>query len=169
MVRSIAFSIFILLCFALFESAILSNIIFLPAVPDFLLLCVVYFSVHNGRFYGTITGFIAGLFFDFLTAAPVGLHCLLRTISGYSFGFFNKILNVEGFLLPAFIGFCATLYKVLLLFVISQFFPNSVRMYNICSIVFVAELIMNTVFTPFIFRFLDIFKRNIFITSENIA
>ena len=33
--------------FALFEAAILSNLLFLPVMPDFLLLCTLYFSVPN--------------------------------------------------------------------------------------------------------------------------
>ena len=70
MIRAYFTAAFILLCFALFESAILSNVRFLPAVPDFLLLCVLYFSYNGGRMFGVATGYTSGLFLDFLTAAP---------------------------------------------------------------------------------------------------
>ena len=83
MLKSFSVSALILLCFSLLETAILSNISVLPAVPDLVLLCVLYFSLINGRMYGESTGFISGLFLDFLSGAPFGFNCVLRTLIGY--------------------------------------------------------------------------------------
>ena len=79
MIRRWITIICILLVAALLETALLSNIIFLPAVPDLLLLIVLYLSVYNGSLTGETAGFVSGLMLDFLTAAPLGLNCLLRT------------------------------------------------------------------------------------------
>ena len=43
MLKSTLVSFAILLIVSLFESAILSNIIYFPAIPDILLLCSMYF------------------------------------------------------------------------------------------------------------------------------
>ena len=45
MLKSTLVSFAILLIVSLFESAILSNIIYFPAIPDILLLCSMYFSL----------------------------------------------------------------------------------------------------------------------------
>ncbi|WP_191014846.1 rod shape-determining protein MreD [Treponema zioleckii] len=169
MIKNILVSVLILVCFALFQSAVLSNIIFLPAVPDFLLLCVVYFSVNNGRLFGISTGFASGLIMDFLSASPVGLHCLMRTVLGYVSGLFNKTININGFFLPAFLAFCSTVLKIVTLFIISFFFPISLSLNRAYLSTFGAELIMNTLLCPFLFKFLGIFKNLIFLDPEKVS
>ncbi|MBQ7158311.1 MAG: rod shape-determining protein MreD [Treponema sp.] len=153
--------------FSLFEAAILSNIMFLPAVPDFLLLCSLYFSVQNGTLFGTTTGFISGLFLDFLSAAPFGLNCLLRTIIGYVGGLFQKTLNINGILLPMLFGFVATLVKALVIWLIALFYPLGIQTYELFSVTFVVELLLNTILAPITFRFLDLFAH--IITVEKIV
>lgn len=169
MIRSFLTSFLILLCFALFETAILSNIHFLPAIPDFILICSLFFSFNNGRLLGVTNGFISGLFLDFLTAAPLGLHCLVRTIIGYICGVFNKTLNLNGIFLPALIGFCATILKAFFIWVISIFFPISIDSSTFLSFTFLFELIANTILTPIVFKFLSIFKRTLILNTEKVS
>ena len=54
-------SLLIILIAALIENAILSNIVYLPAVPDLCLICVLFISLHNGRLFGESCGFFSGL------------------------------------------------------------------------------------------------------------
>ena len=169
MVKSFSISALILLCFVIFESAILSNMLFLPAIPDFLLIVTLYLSVHNGRLFGVTTGFVSGLFLDFLSVSPFGLHSLLRTIIGYFFGIFSKTLNINGIFLPIFIGFTATLFKMLFIFIISVFFQNSIVPYSVFSAGFLFELASNSLLTPFVFKFLDIFSEIIKLNPEQVS
>ena len=104
MIKSFSLSVFILLVAALLESAILSNIAILPAIPDLSLICVLYFSLHNGKFIGETTGFVSGLFLDFLSGAPFGLNCLLRTLIGYIGGLFSRTVNSDGFFIAILLG-----------------------------------------------------------------
>lgn len=150
-----------LLGFTLIEKGILSNIIFLKNIPDFIFLCSIYFSVQNGRLFGSLTGFTGGLFLDFLTPCPFGFNCLLRTILGYFFGFFNKTLNINGFLFPVLVGFVGTLIKFFLLKLICVFYPNISIQYSIISIEFLEEILFNSFFAPLVFRFLDLFKKSL--------
>ena len=48
----------------IFETAILSHIRFLPALPDLILILVVYIALHNGTVAGVTAGFFSGLIFD---------------------------------------------------------------------------------------------------------
>ncbi|MBP3773347.1 MAG: rod shape-determining protein MreD [Treponema sp.] len=169
MIKAFSISVLILLCFAVFESAILSNLLFLPAIPDFLLIFTLYVSVHNGRLFGVSAGFVSGLFLDSLSMSPLGLHCLLRTIIGYISGIFNKTLNMNGIFLPILIGFLGTLLKVLLIFVISVFFQDSVLPYSLFSKTFLFELLANSLLTPLVFKFLDVFSNVILLNPEKVS
>ncbi|AEE16781.1 rod shape-determining protein MreD [Treponema brennaborense] len=157
MIRAFVSSLFLLLLCALVETALLSNIMLLPAVPDLLLITVLFVSVYNGSLLGETAGFCSGLFLDFLSAAPLGLNCLLRTVIGFAAGLFHKSLNVSGFMIPAVLGFIATVFKALLLYVVSFFFPNGVIAYDLFSAAFVFELTVNTLLTPAVFAFLRLF------------
>ena len=157
----------VLLCSALFESSILSNLTFLPAIPDISLICVLFLALHNGKLYGEGTGFISGLMLDFLSSGPFGFNCLLRTLIGYTAGWFNKTLNTEGFFVSMFLGFCATLIKGLYILFIHLLFPKTSMIYNPLSFVFLFELIFNTILTPFIFKFLNLFKKSLILNPEN--
>ena len=73
MLRAFFSSSVILLFVSVFEAAVLSNIVFLPALPDLSLICVLFFSINNGKIIGETTGFVSGLFLDFLSACPIEL------------------------------------------------------------------------------------------------
>ena len=57
MIRSFLSSSLILLCAAVLESAVLSNMTILPAIPDLSLICVLFFALNNGKILGETTGF----------------------------------------------------------------------------------------------------------------
>lgn len=168
MIKSVLISSIILLFCSLIESAVLSNISLLPAVPDLCLICVLYFSLHNGKIAGECTGFISGLFLDFLSSAPFGLNCLLRTVLGYGGGIFAKIFNTDGILIPAVLGAGATAVKDVIILFISFLFPSSVVSYNPFSFMFLFELCANAFLTPIIFKLLGIFKNLIVLNPENV-
>lgn len=166
MLRSYLFSIFILLCAVLIETAVLSNITVLPAIPDLLLICTLYFSLNNGAVFGQSMGFISGLFIDFMSGAPFGLNCLVRTLLGYTSGLFKKVLNINSFFVLFLIGLGGTVVKALFIYLASIFFPNMVSPYSIFSLVFVFELGFNAFLTPFIFKFLGCFSKFIIVADK---
>ncbi|MCR5495482.1 MAG: rod shape-determining protein MreD [Treponema sp.] len=159
MTKSIFFSVIILLVISVFDSAILSNITFLPAVPDFLMLAVIYMSLKNGRGYGTTVGFISGLFWDSLTGCPFGFNCLLRSLLGYFPGFFSKTINYSGFFIPAAFGLLATISKIFATWIISLFYPNLIVNYDILSFSLLFELLCNTFLAPLVFKILGYFSK----------
>ena len=159
MVKSLIFSTLILFVATIIETSVLSNISFLLVVPDLVLICTIYFSFLNGRMYGEISGFISGLFLDFITGVPFGLNCIFRTLIGYLFGLFSQTIIVSGIIIPMISVGIGTLGKQLLLFLISLFFPKiGLNIYGIISYQFLFEFTANIILAPFIFKFLSFFK-----------
>lgn len=164
MTKSILISTFILLCTTIIESSILSNITFLYIVPDLILMCSIYFSMINGRLFGETTGFISGLFLDFITGVPFGFNCLLRTIIGYIFGFFAGSIIISGIIMPMLTVGIATVGKYILVWLISIFFPT-IHSAGLISYDFLFEFIENIILAPFMFKFLSLFINSLSITS----
>ena len=167
MFKSFLCSFLILLCSVIVETSILSNISFLPAVPDLALICVLYFSFLNGKNYGQVSGFLSGLLLDFLSGSPLGFNCLYRTVIGYLSGVFRRTINASGFIVPSVIGLLATILKVFLIWLISLFF-KSIKIYNIFPFSFLFELVMNVLLTPLMFKFLNSFRRILNIHEEEL-
>ena len=167
MFKSFLCSFLILLCSVIVETSILSNISFLPAVPDLVLICVLYFSFLNGKNYGQVSGFLSGLLLDFLSGSPLGFNCIYRTVIGYLSGVFRRTINSSGFIVPSVIGLLATILKVFLIWLISLFF-KSIKIYNIFTFSFLFELVMNVLLTPLMFKFLNSFRRILNIHEEEL-
>ena len=169
MIKSFLSSVFILLCAAIIQAAILSNMAILPAIPDLSLICILYFSIQNGKLMGETTGFVSGLLLDFLGAGPFGLNCLIRTGIGYVTGLFNRTINTDGIIIPALLGLAATVAKALLLFLLSYLYPTAVMRYNPFSWLFLFELCANVILSPIMFKFLGILKKILVLRPESVA
>ena len=159
----------LLLVVALIEKAILSNLLFLPAVPDLSMICILFISLHDGRFVGESTGFISGLLLDFLGSGPFGLNCFYRTLFGYLSGALNKILNTRSFFLPLLFGLIACAAKALLLLLVEILFPFVNIDFSPFTWPFVFECIENTVLTPFFFMLLNLFDKSLILKPESIV
>ena len=70
-----------------FGTAILSHIQLLPALPDLILILVVYIALYNGTAAGITAGFFSGLIFDFLSPYSdfFMVCCMGNTMCGASF------------------------------------------------------------------------------------
>ena len=121
--RNFITSVLFILSFLFFETSILSNVSFLPVIPDFLLLFTVYVSIQKGCLQGETIGFSSGLLIDFVSSAPLGFNALLRTIIGFICGLFHLTIGTTGIFTPMIIGVVATGLKVLFTYFISFFFP----------------------------------------------
>lgn len=168
MTRSFLTSFFILFCTVLIESAILSNITVLPALPDLLLICVLYISCLNGKTAGVASGFVSGLLLDFISGAPLGFNCLFRTIIGYIAGFIGQSINFTGIIMPAVICGAGTLLKAILIWIIAHCYPGIFNAgLSVFNIEFLFEILFNIVLGPFIFKFLSLFRSTISLRPED--
>jgi rod shape-determining protein MreD len=79
----------------------------LNITPDLVLISVVYISVSEGKIFGSITGFIAGLTIDLISGSFLGLMALSYAVAGFVAGGFysegGKFLSKINFLIIIFI------------------------------------------------------------------
>ncbi len=153
-------------CFLILETAVISNLTFLPAIPDFLLIITLFVALNNGSLLAESTGFVSGIMLDFLSASPLGLNALLRTILGFIAGFFHDVLNATSVLLQIIYGAVATVLKAIIVYLISLFFTGVVS-YSLFSQIFLTEVLLNALFTPIIFKFLSLFSEFIIVRPES--
>jgi rod shape-determining protein MreD len=142
---------------SLIEAAILSNLMFLPVVPDLVLLVIVYVSFQNSSITGSTTGFIGGLFLDFLSASPIGLNAFTMTTTGFIFGKSSGSFNLNKIFIPAIMGCSATIMKAVLSWVLSLFFGSGILLYKFAGSTLWFEILANTLCAPLIFAFLGLF------------
>ena len=166
MVKSFFSSTLTMFCFLLLETAVFSNLTFLPAIPDFLLIISLFIALNNGSLLAESTGFVSGFMLDFLSASPLGLNALLRTILGFIAGLFHDVLNVSSVFLQIVYGAVFTILKAIFVYFISLFFSGVVA-YSLFSQIFLTEVLLNAIFTPLIFKFLSLFSDFIIVKPES--
>ena len=140
-----------------FETAILSHIRFLPALPDLILILVVYIALHNGTVAGITAGFFSGLIFDFLSLAPMGLHSFVFTALGFLYGILYRKYNVRRFFFPLILGLSATFLKAGILLVLHVLFGQGIQVYNLLAVSFWIEVVENALCAPLLFMLLGLF------------
>ena len=140
-----------------FETAILSHIRFLPALPDLILILVVYIALHNGTVAGITAGFFSGLIFDFLSLAPMGLHSFVFTALGFLYGILYGKYNVRRFFFPLILGLSATFLKAGILLVLHVLFGQGIQVYNLLAVSFWIEVVENALCAPLLFMLLGVF------------
>ncbi len=150
---------------SLFQAIVLSGLVFLPAVPDLVLLVVLYVSFMNSSVIGSTSGFISGLLLDFLSAAPIGLNAFIKSSTGFLVGNLTGMFNLNKVFIPCFMAACATLYKAILVWILSLFFGPGVLVYVLYGKMLYAEMLVNVLFAPVIFGFLSVFS-SLFISRD---
>ena len=142
---------------SLVSATILSNIAFLPVVPDLVLVLIVYVSFANGTVVGTTAGFFSGLLLDFLSAAPIGLNACTKTLTGFIAGKFTGSFNLDRVAIPFAMGVVATVLKAVSILVLSFFFGPGIVTYRVVGADFWLELFANGVSTPVVFSLLAMY------------
>ena len=72
------------------QTTIIPLFAFLNAVPDLILILLVFYSILYGQIYGTILGFVFGFLFDLITGSLLGSAMLAKTMSGFIAGYFSN-------------------------------------------------------------------------------
>lgn len=169
MIKSSIWAFVFSFCLLIIETALLSNLTVLPVVPDLLLLCLLFVSVYNGTVFGEVHGFLSGFILDLLSASPLGLNSLMRTVIGFVAGLFKESFNMDKVFFPALLASAATLSKAVLLLVLSFFFGEKISVYRFGESVFWIELCMNAILAPLMFWFLSLFTSILIVKPKNIG
>lgn len=166
MIKNIVWTLLFTLAAILLQSTLLTRLPF-PAVPDLALEILVFSAYMNGSMTGQLTGFFSGLLLDFLSAAPLGLNALVRTILGAVSGLAGSVFVFDAVLLPALLCAAATGLKALLLFVLRFLFTEEVAAYSFASSLFWVELALNAFTAPFLFALLHCFSSLLIKQKDN--
>lgn len=142
---------------SLVTATILANLLFLPVLPDLVLLVVVYVSFMNSAETGCTTGFISGILLDFLSASPIGLNAFTKSVTGFISGKLAGSFNLDRILIPFAMGVAATLVKALTTWILSFFFGPGILVYKLAGSVFWLEVFANGLCAPIVFAFLGFF------------
>lgn len=143
---------------AILQSTLLSRLAVYHAVPDLALGILVFSAYNNGTMTGQLTGFFSGLLLDFLSAAPLGLNTLVRTIIGASVGLMKGSFFLDAILLPMALCGVSTLVKALFFWILHILFASAVPAYVALSPTLWVEFTLNTLLAPFLFALLKLFK-----------
>ena len=158
MIRCIIWTVVFSTVAAVLQSTIIGMIPFVKVIPD-LALCVLVFSAYvNGTMTGQVSGFFSGLFLDFLSAAPLGMNSLVRTLIGAFTGIFKGSFFLDIFLMPVLLCAVATLIKAFIIFILHLIMGSAIPTYSLTSSLLWIELGLNSLFAPLLFFLLKRFK-----------
>jgi rod shape-determining protein MreD len=143
---------------AILQSTLLSRLAIYYAVPDIALGILVFSAYNNGIMTGQFAGFFSGLLLDFLSAAPLGLNTLVRTVIGATVGLIRGTFFLDTILLPMALCGGTTLMKALCFWILHLLFTSAVPAYAVLSPVLWVEFALNTLIAPFLFALLKLFK-----------
>jgi len=158
MIKHIIWTVIFATIAALLQSVLLYRLKIYGAVPDLSLGVLVFSAYVNGTMNGQLSGFFSGLFYDFLSASPMGLFTFIRTAIGALFGGVRRTFYLDKAVLPMILCATATVAKALMLFLLHLFFSDSITPYSFTGPVFWVELALNTLTAPFLFAFLKKFS-----------
>ncbi|MDR2964468.1 MAG: rod shape-determining protein MreD [Treponema sp.] len=158
MIRNIVWTVILCTVATILESTLFVKIaIFKGVVPDIALCILVYSAYVNGTMTGQVSGFFSGLCRDFLSGAPLGLNCLVRTLIGAFAGIFKGAFFLDFFIIPVILCTLATIIKAVIYFILHLIIVT-VPIYSLTSPVFWIEVGLNALSSPLLFLILKQFK-----------
>jgi len=159
MAKKIIWALVFILAAALLQSTIFSRLaVYTRAIPDLTLCILVYVAYVNGTMTGQLTGFFSGVMLDFLSAAPLGLNSLIRTLVGGLTGFLKGTFYLDPVFLPMALCAGATILKAAVFYLLHLIFAGVIPSYSLFDLTFWIELGMNTLLAPFLFALLKLFR-----------
>jgi rod shape-determining protein MreD len=157
MIKNIVWTVVFGLVAAVLQSTLLSRLALYRAIPDLALGIVVYSAYMNGVMTGQLSGFCYGILLDCMSAAPLGLNALVRTLVGALAGIMKGTFFLDIFFLPMILCAAATLVKAASLFLLHLLLAGAVPAYSPGTPALWVELALNTASAPFLFAFLKRF------------
>jgi rod shape-determining protein MreD len=158
MAKNVAWALVFSLAAALLQSTLFRRIAPYHITPDLTLGILVYSAYVNGVMTGQVTGFFSGLLLDFISASPLGLNALIRTIMGALTGLLRGTFFLDTVFLPMILCAAATLCKVLMFFLLHLLLAGAIPRYSLSAPALWVELLLNTLSAPFLFGLLKRFQ-----------
>jgi rod shape-determining protein MreD len=161
MAKRILWAVVFIIIAALLESTILRRLAVFRAVPDLALGILVYSAYVKGTMTGQLLGFFSGFLLDFLSASPLGLNALIRTLTGALAGMLKGAFFLGRVFLPMVLCAGATLVKAFSLLLLHKLLAGAIPSYSFFSPLLWVELGLNTFSAPLLFGFLKLFESSL--------
>jgi rod shape-determining protein MreD len=158
MIKPVFWTVAFCILAGIMQSTLLARVAVYKAVPDLALCIVVYSAYVNGAMAGQISGFISGLMLDLLSAAPLGLNCMIRLLIGAFTGLFKGAFFLDAFFLPVVFCATATFFKAAIFFLLRMALGSAIPVYSFITPLFWAELCLNSLLAPLVFGLLKRIK-----------
>ncbi|MCL2441943.1 MAG: rod shape-determining protein MreD [Treponema sp.] len=158
MAKCIIWTVIFSIIAAILQSTVFQWIAIFGYVPD-IALCILVFSAYvNGNMAGQVSGFFSGLFYDFISAAPLGMNCLIRTIIGALTGIFKGSFFLDNIFLPIILCSIATILKAIIIFLLYLIIGSAIPVYSLTDSKIWIELGLNAFSSPLLFLLLKNFR-----------
>jgi rod shape-determining protein MreD len=151
MIKNVVWTVFFCIIAGILQSTVIGKISVFNVVPDLALCIVVYSAYVNGTMTGQVSGFFSGLLLDFLSAAPLGMNCFIRTVIGAVAGIFKGSFFLDIIFMPIILCALATIAKAILLLLLNLVFGPAIPVYPLTSSLFWIELGLNLLSAPLLF------------------
>lgn len=146
----------VMLLFVFLQSTLLNGIFF-GATPDIALLILIFHSYTSGSFKGETTGFVSGIFEDFISLSPIGFNAFIKTILGNLFGLVKGKIFIDPFIFPLILTIIAMFLKGIMAFILGSIFIPAITP-NIFTRTFFLEMAFNAALSPLVFLVLKATK-----------
>jgi len=158
MIRCVIWTIILCIVAGILQSTLIARIALFNVIPDLALCILVYSAYVNGTMTGQVSGFFSGLLLDFLSAAPLGLNCFVRTLIGAITGLFRGSFFLDVVFMPLILCALATLLKAGILFLLNMIFGSVIPSYSFFSPTLWIEFGLNSLIAPLLFFLLKRLK-----------
>jgi rod shape-determining protein MreD len=158
-IRTIVLSSLLLLLCSFVQSTWLGAVAVLGVVPDLGLLVLIWVSYRNGLVEGPVSGFVAGLAEDAVSAAPLGFNAFVKTLVAASAGLLHGTFYIDRLVLPFVLGAVGTLLKALAAALLALLFGSRVQAYDLLDRALWIEAAYNGLVAPFLFLLLSALRR----------
>jgi len=159
MIRTIAASTLMLIFCSYLQSTWLGAIAVFGVIPDLSLIVLIWVSYRNGLVEGPVSGFLAGIAEDLLSAAPIGFNAFIKTAVAACAGLLHGNFFIDRIALPFVLGFLGTLAKALAAALLKLLFSYHVLGYDFLGPSLWVEAAYNGLLAPILFLLLTALKR----------
>lgn len=139
---------------AILQSTVLRFMEIAGAIPDLVLVMLVFLANKNGVMTGQVTGFVGGVVLDLMGLSPLGFYALIYTVLGALFGLTRGKMFVDPIFLPVLLTVVAILIKALLAVVVAGLFAIETVQGQVFTSGYLVELAYSGLIGPVVFALL---------------
>jgi rod shape-determining protein MreD len=166
MIRTVVLSTLLLIVSSFIQSTWLGSIAVFGVIPDIGIVILVWIAYKNGPIEGPVSGFMAGLAEDCLSAAPLGFHAFIKTFVATFASLLHGSFYIDRILLPLAMGIVATLVKALGAGLLFLLFGTKIQTYGFLDKALWIEAAYNGLIAPLVFLLLGALKK-LLVTESN--